>query len=48
MIAAVSGISLIRGFLNPAIDSLKMTAAGRTLERFRGSEMLPEVQWMLH
>ena len=28
MIAAVSGISLIRGFLNPAIDSLKMTAAG--------------------
>ena len=32
MIAAVSGISLIRGFLNPAIDSLKMTAAGRTLE----------------
>ena len=32
MIAAVSGISLIRGFLNPAIDSLKTTAAGRTLE----------------
>lgn len=32
MIAAVTGISLIQGFLNPAIDSLKTTAAGRTLE----------------
>ena len=48
MIAAVSGISLIRGFLNPAIDSLKMTAAGRTLEAVPWIEMLPEVQWMLH
>ena len=40
MIAAVSGISLIRGFLNPVIDSLKMTAAGGTMDVALGVAVL--------
>lgn len=32
LLAVVTGMSLIQGFLNPAIDSLKSTAVGRSLE----------------